>query len=525
MSAFQHLVNRVLADRPDPSAMKRWAGSLSLLLLISSFSFLWRLGDRGVDSEAEAALVREAFGAGPRPEVPPLHAWCMNAAASATGGASLEAMRLPGALAAVALTLLLFALGRRTLGDRAALLSGVVFATSVGAIVSARVAGPDVLIALGVFVSAVALYEAALAPVWWGIAALSTAATFLAGGVAAALLPLGGHLIHAAVRREGEERLAVGAIASLGACAAIATIAVPFATGGTTGLWPTSLPGDLAGRVAEGGAQAAWAILLSLAPWVMFLPGVVAGLLRAPDSRREPSVFLLSAASAVVVGGAWGRWPAARLAVVALPFLASAVALFWDRTSEVEDPRRVRFSVGLPFVLFLLALPTAGFLFIMRGREALPGCPSAAPGAGVFLILVGNALIVLLFRRQTFLRIAALGATSMVTLGFAMTSVMPRIEDCGGERRFYAEVGERVSAQEALRTLRQPSGAAYMRRGDLGDLAQVDDAASLLAGPECAYCVMDFDDLLALQERGMSGLRVVHQGRVKGRTLALVSNR
>jgi 4-amino-4-deoxy-L-arabinose transferase-like glycosyltransferase len=84
----------------------------------------------------------------PYPDKPPLYFWLAAAAGSVRGRVSEGAARLPSALAHLALVALTFHLGRRLLGDRAALVAALVLATTWLEAWMARRACLDVLVSL-----------------------------------------------------------------------------------------------------------------------------------------------------------------------------------------------------------------------------------------------------------------------------------------------------------------------------------------------------------------------------------------
>ena len=132
---------------------------LLLLALLAALLFLPWLGRRDLWNPDEARYAEVAWemreaGAWALPrlngetyaEKPPLFFWAIRAAALLTGGVGETATRLPSALAAIAATLLVFRLGLRLFGRRAAWLAAAVFATSFKVLWQARFGQIDMVL-------------------------------------------------------------------------------------------------------------------------------------------------------------------------------------------------------------------------------------------------------------------------------------------------------------------------------------------------------------------------------------------
>ena len=128
---------------PSPRAFRRWLLALSVCAVVAGVNVFPGLGQRPLlDAESRYALVGlEMLRSGdwvqprlntfPYYEKPPLLYWTIAASYRALG-VSEFASRLPSAVAHVGTTLLVVALASTLVGDGAALLAGLVYATAIG---------------------------------------------------------------------------------------------------------------------------------------------------------------------------------------------------------------------------------------------------------------------------------------------------------------------------------------------------------------------------------------------------------
>jgi 4-amino-4-deoxy-L-arabinose transferase-like glycosyltransferase len=184
---------------------------LSILILVASLTFLAGLGRAAIGDSDEAfyaEAAREMVESGDwitpyynyehRFQKPILYYW-LAAATFLLIGVGEAAARGPSALSGLALALLAYAVGRRTVGPRAGLLAGLIAATSFGYYSIARLALPDLPLAAFISLAIWAALEALRAagepaggPArrWWLLLASAAAALgFLMKGPVAVVLP------------------------------------------------------------------------------------------------------------------------------------------------------------------------------------------------------------------------------------------------------------------------------------------------------------------------------------------------
>ena len=226
-------------------------------------AFAW-LGSRGLYATTEgryAECAREMLATRdwitPRLEgrphwtKPPLAYWAM-AAGIAALGRNAWAVRVPGAVAFVALTLALVATARRLWDDETGWLAGLVWATSPFALAGASVASTDMLLALWSMLVVAAWVRARQAPAAgrWPLAMAAAAGLgFLTKGPPALLAPASVLAFHALERRAGRPvpRLRPASGLAVFAVVGLAWYVVVVAT--TPGLLGYFVGDEVVGRV------------------------------------------------------------------------------------------------------------------------------------------------------------------------------------------------------------------------------------------------------------------------------------
>ena len=176
------------------------------IVLLAALSFLAALG-RGAISDTDEAFYAEAaremvesgdwltphYNYEPRFQKPVLYYWLTSATFLVTGPTEFSA-RLWSALAGVGLVLVTAACGRRWYDEETGLLAGAITATSFGYFALARMALPDLplalFITLAIWTAFVATLERERQPGrWLVIAALAAALGFLVKGPLAVVIP------------------------------------------------------------------------------------------------------------------------------------------------------------------------------------------------------------------------------------------------------------------------------------------------------------------------------------------------
>ena len=187
-----------------------WRGArpgIALLIGIGAVLFLWRLGSHDLwpPDEPHLALVARSMSVrgdhpvpalqdSPRPVVPPLIFWAINAGAKLTGGVNEWSARLPSALSAIAALLLIMRLGTVLYDRRTGILGALVFATSVQTLLSGRWASIHMTLNLFILGAILLLHEGRTAqegsPWRERLAWVLMGCATLTGGLTGLLIPL-----------------------------------------------------------------------------------------------------------------------------------------------------------------------------------------------------------------------------------------------------------------------------------------------------------------------------------------------
>lgn len=438
---------------------------LSLVALAAALLFLPGLGRRDLwnpDEARYAEVAREMrqehswalprLNGGLYTQKPPLFFWCVGAASLLTGGVDETAARLPSAFAAIGATLLVYRIGRRFHGRRAALLSALIFATSFKVLWQARFGQIDMLLTFLVALQ-----------VWWFVRGYTEGRSgcywlmYLAGGLAVLAKGPAGFLppllaVVAFLLWNGERgelrRLRVGRGLLLVGAVVLAWLLPAAVVGGGAYLDQIVLRQNLTRYANPWHHRLPWYYYLTvippeLMPWSFLLPvAVLAG--RGLGGRQREG-FRLAAVWSLVTLVFFSLSPAKRdvYVLTLYPALALLIGASLDRLVVLWPARRrwASWPFGLLALLVLLvvvALPVAG-----RGRADV-----AALGGDLFVWMVVLALLPLLLgaawgwwgaRNGHLARAVAAVGAGMAALELAMAFVLlPRFDAVKSARELSA---------------------------------------------------------------------------------------
>jgi hypothetical protein len=299
----------------DRSRLGRY---LVLLVVVGGFLLFFRAGAKGFWPSSEdrtAEIVREMretgdfliprMGGEPLVTKPPLLHWTI-VGTTALLGLNEFAIRLPSLVFALAAALVLFLVGRKRLGDRAALLAALIFLTAPRLLRQWRTAKIDVLLTLLVASALLAFYfavnrerkRAVLFALFFGLVGLAGMAKGPAGMGPPLLVALGYLVVTRQWRALGRVPWAWGVplalVVGLWWYGAMLT-----RLGGWSGLREVTGggPGTYFGWQHEIAPAVSWfyipRILADFFPWSFFLPAAV--VLAARKARKDPFLgFLLT---------------------------------------------------------------------------------------------------------------------------------------------------------------------------------------------------------------------------------------
>ncbi len=391
---------------------------------------------------------------------PPLFFWAIMASGAAFGGIDETTARLPSALAAAGTIVLTYAVGRRLLGSRAALLSALVLATNVKVFWQARFGQIDMvltfLVALGMYfwVRGYVERDARWYPWFFAAAGLAT----LAKGPAGFFPPLLGILAFLALTRDSESFRALGLWRGVLLWALVtaawfvpASLAAGGGYGAEVGLrqtvvryfqpWLHEQPWYHYFKVLPG----------DFFPWSLFLPTAAVVLWR--EGRGGGAAWargaLWAACWVLATLVFFSISPAKRgvYVLIMYPGLALLVGAALDRAAATWP--RYRAWVAAPVTLVaLIAAGGAGYVLLgsphWSGAESMGAeiHPRAATILAALTAGAGAALVLALRERLRAALAVGVGATALCLLAIA-ADLLPRLDAVASLR----PVAERVERE------------------------------------------------------------------------------
>jgi 4-amino-4-deoxy-L-arabinose transferase-like glycosyltransferase len=362
---------------------------LLILALLGSLLFLPGLGRRDLwnpDEARYAEVAREMRLLGhwsvPRlngqvyTQKPPLFFWAIAAAGWLTGGLDETAARLPSALSAIAALLLVYRIGDRFFGRRAAWLAAAAFATCFKVLWQGRFGQIDMmltfLVLLGVWFWVRGYTEGR--PGFYPLFFLSSGLATLAKGPVGLLPPLLTILVFLAITRDRAEfkRLQIGLGLLLWAAVVLVWLIPAGLSGGTEYLQQIVLKQNVTRYADPWHHFQPWYYYLTVIPaeffpWSLLLPtAIVVGWKGLQGKTRLSFLFCLCWMAMTIVF--FSVSPAKRSVYVLTmyPAMALLVGAGLDRLAA-EWPSWRRWWLVVPFGLtaavaltIVVALPTAG---------------------------------------------------------------------------------------------------------------------------------------------------------------------
>jgi 4-amino-4-deoxy-L-arabinose transferase-like glycosyltransferase len=470
---------------------------------------------------------------------PPLYFWLAAVSAKLFGLAPF-ALRLPSALATVAMSGLLgYAVARRV-GARAGTLAAAVLATSLLQAIVGRLAIMDALLDLCV-TAAILWWAAALEPgerstgrrdAAFVLGALALALGTLAKGPVAPVIVV---LIVGAwawwERRAGERVVLPGPGAWAGAAAVYLAIVLPWFAALAVRTGPAAL-GELIGHYTFGrytgvieNQRGPWfyylpVIVLGFFPWVAFLPVSLAEAFhRARDRGAALERLALVWAILPVVFFSFAQTKLPNYIALIMPALAILVACWLDRAAERGFGRDAAVSAAsIPAFVALLA---AAIVLFSRSNaldiEPVRG-QLAALGVGM---LAGSLLTVAMLASRRTMAAApyALGATSVALVLFIALVAEPAVEPL----KPIPQIAHLIAAQRApraivaIRTIGGTNGLAYYTSPGVVTIDDTDPSyLALVCGSSDVYVVTRAADAPRLESLArLRGRRASNLGPVR----------
>jgi 4-amino-4-deoxy-L-arabinose transferase-like glycosyltransferase len=385
---------------------------------------------------------------------PPLYFWLGALCAKVIGVGTL-AMRLPSALATVAMGGLTGYAVCRAAGLRAALYAIVILSTSVMQVIVGRLAIMDALLDLCV-AAAIFAFSAALQPEDWRLPLeqprtagwyagwIAMALGFLAKGPVAFVIPV---LVVVAwtlwESRDGRMLVYPGVRAWLGAIVAFVAIVAPWFIALQLRIGPDGAS-ELIGHYSfgryletiEGQTGPVWyyvpALILGFFPWIAFFPAAFVTAIRSSLGDRDASLARLALLWAIIpfVFFSFAQTKLPNYVALELPALAILVALWFERVSYGEERGgAVASGLVVPIALAAVAIGVVTFTSRMRLSDALGAIANDVTVLGI--VFGAGALItfLLLLRAEWAERAPyALALATGTALLLIATVVEPHVE-------------------------------------------------------------------------------------------------
>ena len=488
-----------------PRMIRPWV-LIVLVLALAALLFFPRLGSRSLwGSEGRwAEVVREMGQSGNyfwptiNGEVyydkPLLSYWFVAAASGLTGELNETATRLPSAVAGIAGVLLVMVLAGKLYDRRAAILSGVILATSYSYVFHARLASADMETVLGVLIVLTLFVCHEQRPRgWWVIGLwLLMALTSLTKGLIGFALPLfimGCYSLLSDGWSVLRDRLLRGPLSGRAAwliergrwlvnwrtapalAAAGLVYGLPFVMSAARMHSDAGLAMVFRENVLrffepfdhrEPVYLYTYMIFLLAAPWSVFLPAALAQFHSTPPSREDRFTLVYFWATFLFF-----TLSGSRRSYYLLPILP-AVALLLSRLFAIEWGalhRRARWLMRAGFLLLAVAVVAAGVVALWpavarpRAVAALP--PFPAPGVFALLWILELAALIAAFR--TWRHGVPVWPTVVVascSLLFYFVFALPSIEQYRGEKPFARIVRETLRGDLSHLVLYRVKGAA-----------------------------------------------------------------
>ena len=402
---------------------------------------------------AGAGWITPHYGGRPWFDKPPLFYWLTGSSASLLGPTEL-ACRLPSAVLAVALVLLVYALASHDFGKRAGILAAVVMATCIQQIVLARAAVTDMTLAVCL---TAALYayrrhldtEGRARLGWAALCGAMAGLGMLAKGPVAAVLLSAAFFVH--LWWTGRLRRLV----SLEALAGVVTfliLGVPWYVGMYVLHRDAFVQGFLMmnnitrflepEHASQTGGWYSYflnlpVLLAFFFPWSVFLPQAVSRVWRANDGARLAAVWF----AVVFVFFSISKTQLPTYIFPLYPAAAVFVGVLWSSAASMDsrEERRLRTALWTGLVISVLLAAVAIISAAQRFPEA---APSVIVLTAILILTVVAALAQTLRRRAGGASVAVwtMGAGMAVFTLWLMIGVMPVI-------------APRASARDLLRDL------------------------------------------------------------------------
>lgn len=473
-------------------------------------------------------------------EKPILYYWMALAASKLAGGVSELPLRVPVALAGIAIVLATYALVFPYLGRRGAFASAIVCATVYGVWWNARFIQMDILVTattLGVLAAVTRAFDhGGSRAKAWALAGAIAGIGFLAKGPVAWVCPGLVVTAYLAVTKRMREMLRPELL--IGGIVAIAVAApwyLALAASGRTDVLHEVLIRQNFSRFSNpwDHAQPFWYYLenfwIDMAPWAFFVP-LAWKLPRRDDGERRLSVLCLCWILAIVTFFSLSRSkrsPYVLPIAPAVAILAAEVAVAYaeDRLSRA---RRAAFlAISWTFAILLLLVGACSVLFAtFHHPEFVAAVRPVSAAAVAGALVLGAALSLGTYRRGIAVPAALATAFALFYL-VASATALPALDDAKSARPFCAAVAERAQPGDDVASFdfwNWRAEYAYYLGRPLRPISGAPALKEAWDGPKRLLLVVEEDRLAAARE-AIGDVEPAYARRVGGKVSYLFTNR
>ncbi len=531
-----------------PSAANR---QILILVLLSAMLFLPALGMRDFwapDEPRYAEVVREMLMEGDYlvlrdngklyPDKPPLYFWMAGLSATLLGGVSEFTLRLPAALAGMAVVLLCFFFGRELFSARAGFLGACILATTYGFFSESNWVHLDTTLTLWVTLALYCFWKGARQPhpsMGWMVGFyLCLGLGLLTKGPVGLVLPLAAAAVY--FLWQGKSRMWVrwGLWWGLPAAAGMAVawgVAAYLSSSGEYNLSEV-LSTHVLNRVTRGlhhlrGPGYYFLHLpVNFLPWSVFFPAVLIGAFVAAYRPGRPEVrFCLSWVGSMFLVFTLSAEKRGIYMLPLLPALAMLFGWFWDRRLDTVAARsRPDRVVMLPLVIWGTLLLSLSWVPYRYG-VGYPDLGSTPLALSVVLLILGLVHLGVGFRGGVRIGFGTMWAGAACLLWFFSLIMAPALNRYKSARPFCNRVRSVAEDHPLCFFGQYRSTYVYYTGRFLEEIVTADELTGFLGRSEPVFCLVAEKELRGLP----SSLRdVIHEWDRQGvghLIMLLISNR
>lgn len=440
---------------------------------------------------------------------PPMYHWLAGACISVLGPTEL-ACRLPSAVLAVALVLILYAFVSYDFGRRVALLSAVIFATCIQMVVLARAAVADVAFTTCLFGALYAYRrwfdsDGRARYGWMALCGVSAGLGMLVKGPISPFLLFLVFVVHLCWTRRTRRLISWDAL--LGVVAALA-VGVPWFAAMYTMHHEIFVKQfiefhniDRYTKPLHPGTTGQWysvfffvpVFFLFFFPWSVFLPSAIIRFARTNSGALLAAIWC----AVIFLFFSFSKTKLVTYIFPTYPMAAMFIALMFDRAASGE--MRCATSVKRGLIAGVVMALLFAYLLLGYARYRLPDASVA--GAGMGAILLAMFVAAFLQRRNPISAVWTVGAGMTAFTALLMFVMIPSVSSSLSTRELLAGIPRDGNIGARLDMLKKPSLIFYLDRWPK-QLKSTQDSIALLSSKEPAWVVCKDKEAALLRKEG-----------------------